>query len=90
VFANRDGCRIVAADPGVHFEWSEIERGHWGRSASVGKTTTMCLVPVCSVRPARCEDQPPRGRVRVRFRDRCRVLRLILKVKEGARCGGGT
>jgi hypothetical protein len=29
VFSHAEGCKILAADPSVRIEWSEIERGHW-------------------------------------------------------------
>jgi hypothetical protein len=28
-FTHSDDCKILAADPGVEIQWSEIERGHW-------------------------------------------------------------
>jgi hypothetical protein len=28
-FSHSDNCKILAADPGVEIQWSEIERGHW-------------------------------------------------------------
>jgi hypothetical protein len=28
-FSHAEGCKILAADPTVSIEWSELERGHW-------------------------------------------------------------
>jgi hypothetical protein len=28
-FSHAEGCKILAADPTVSIEWSEVERGHW-------------------------------------------------------------
>lgn len=36
-FVHSDGCKILAADPSVQIEWSEIERGHWQAVCVCGK-----------------------------------------------------
>jgi hypothetical protein len=36
-FSHADGCKILAADPGVQIEWSEIERGHWVATCRCGE-----------------------------------------------------
>jgi hypothetical protein len=36
-FSHADDCKIVAADPSVKVEWSEIERGYWEAVCVSGK-----------------------------------------------------
>jgi hypothetical protein len=35
-FAHSDGCKILAADPTVQIQWSEVETGHWRRVCQCG------------------------------------------------------
>jgi hypothetical protein len=37
VFEHQDNCKILAADPTVRIEWSEIERGYWEAVCLCGK-----------------------------------------------------
>jgi hypothetical protein len=36
-FSHAEGCKILAADPTVQIEWSEIERGYWQAVCVCGK-----------------------------------------------------
>jgi hypothetical protein len=36
-FSHADGCKILAADPGVQIEWSEIRAGVWEAVCQCGK-----------------------------------------------------
>jgi hypothetical protein len=36
-FSHADDCKILAADPDVHIEWSEIESGHWVATCQCGE-----------------------------------------------------
>jgi hypothetical protein len=95
-FSHSDNCKIVAADPGVSIEWSEIETGHWQ------------AVCVCGTQNY---YEPRQSRVRVDPRDpatarhlgQCEfkdvadpaVLKVLLKVRNGmggdywwVECGG--
>ena len=38
-FSHSDDCKILAADPTVEIQWSELERGHWEARCVCGVET---------------------------------------------------
>lgn len=77
--------KLVSAEARLFFGWAAASTPFLYRFAAVavGFPYNVTWIGVvlslararhrpCSVRPARCEDQPPRGAVRVRLRDRRR------------------
>ena len=83
-FRHADDCRIVAADPGVSIEWSEIERGHWVAVCLCGEEHYREPVPA----RARLDPLDPKTSRHV---PQCEfasaadsaVVRVLLKVREG-------
>jgi len=85
-FAHAEDCKILITDPGVEISWTELESGHWHA--------------VCVCTEQHVYEEPTANRVRLdpldpktsqhlgqcEYRDTTdpAVLRVILKVKDGA------
>jgi hypothetical protein len=87
-FSHSDNCRIVAADPTVSIEWSELEGGHWQAVCQCGVQDF--YEPVAA--RVRLDPYDPStfrlaGQCEHRYASDPGLLRALLRVRDGA--GGG-
>jgi hypothetical protein len=85
-FAHAYDCKILAADPGVEIQWSEIERGHWVAECVCG---TEDVYEEHADRRARLDPLDPStfrhaGGCEHRDTTDPALLAVILKVRDGA------
>jgi hypothetical protein len=84
-FTHSTDCKIQAADPTVSIEWSELESGHW-RAVCVCGTEDYYEPVADSVRldPLDPNTSHHPGQCEFASETDAAVLRVILKVKDGA------
>jgi hypothetical protein len=86
--SHSDGCKILAADPAVQIQWSEVETGHWRAVCQFGSEDVYegadCRVRLDPYNPSTFRHA---GHCEHRYTSEPALLRAILRVRDGA--GGG-